>query len=204
MTLYYASADGLATGTSWQFGMYLWTTTASTSAVFNSWSAFLYDYFVQGTIWSFGATAYMAPAQKLSNYTLYYVDEITDRKTMYRTLAFSAPGYSAAKELPAALSGIILLHPSPLRARTVGRVYLPPESADIIHNGTWDLTIMGYFADFLTDAFYELTSHSIVPVIRDRVHHSHVEAGSWQLSDVLAVHKSRSPARRPVYLQHTL
>ena len=205
MTLYYTDVRGLGPNNlNWQMGMYSESDTLNATGAFNAWTAFLTSFFISGTIHAFGYYTLMAPSQITTLATLYIVDEATDRKAVSKQAAFAGTGTSTnTVSYSAQICILALLRPVPQPANVVGRLYLPPTSQGL-YGSTIGSTLANEILDFLQDAFSDFTSNNLHPVVRNRSQHTSTRVGSYSISSIPAVHKSRVVPLRPTYFQRTI
>lgn len=189
--LYYGMVSGVSPFTTWQMGMYFQTSVLTPTAVANAWSAWLFNFFTAGTIHAFGYSTLMYVNQNVTGSKLYTIDDVTDRKTPTPMASFSGTGTASGHGMPAAVAPLVLLQPATMGHHGSGRLYLPPASVNLVQNSVISTGNRTLIMDFLQDAFAQMTSNQLFPVIRDRVRHTSKLVSQYWLSSILANVPSR-------------
>jgi hypothetical protein len=204
MSLYYCKVRGHSPATAWEMGLYMASDTLSAVGAFNTFSAWCQSFFNAGSLHAFGFTKYQTSSQGADWIDVYTVDELTDRKTRYREAVFSTSGTSAIASLPPQCSILALIRPAITSLRAIGRLYMPPFSANAISAGALSGAAQGEITDFLHDAFAWLPLNGAQVVIRNRKDHISTPATTCALSATIATHRSRITPVRPLLTTITL
>lgn len=203
-TLFYYVIQGHADNSQWQMGMYVTSPNPSVFNAKNSLQAWAYAFFNVGTIHAYGYHTYMSPAAGEDVFLTYQVDQLTDRKVLVDRAEFPGVGTSGLNWMPVYEAPVLYMRPTVILPHQVARMYLPPITRDGLFHGAVDPTAQQEFVDFASDAFAELASGDLHPVVRNRTHHTHVLASSFQVSSAFAALTSRADPTKPTLISAPL
>lgn len=169
---YYLDVRGSSAHTTWQTGMYAKTSTLAPLGVALTWQATQNQLFVTGSIRADGYQTFMATNSAVTQTNVYQVDELTDRKVRVDSRATPITGTRATTiQFPPWVAPMVILRPAITRNRGAARMYLPVMGQGIVADRI-DTTAQSKIRDWMLQALRYMSSHDLVPLVRNRLTHT--------------------------------